>query len=397
MTNRLISLAILITVIGSAAFQVIILIVAGWSNIEMIGSSSLCQSIAVLICAVSLSDLKSLSIRSLVEDESLERLSKVRNAFLAVIMVLAMIVSIFPYLRLLSPLLMIKASAQAADINVSLWQKEEKPFFIIMFACLRYGVSGAALALVALISRNYLLALYITACLSIIVLILEQYLASKITGNNSVSWRMASLKAFNNKKFIAAYTSLSLAAGLNFLPQTILRYFVGLFGSLRVLGSFSVQYQFAMLCVPIITAMSQQALARRYINWQDIVDDMIKIGYITAALLTVVAVIFLSPANMVITLAFKSWVPMPAFSSAMIIVSAAFLCMTVYLGFISVALDRPFAQSVANISYLVAILVCSSGLGFLYGVSGVIVGFTIATCVRLILLFGIVRRAGMNR
>ena len=393
MRSRLTSLALLFAVVGSAAFQIVLLVVAGWSGIEMVGAASLNQSLAVLACAIALSDLKSLSIRTLVQGESLEHLCRIRNALLVLLGVFSAIAYLFPGGGMLASLLLLKASAQAADINVSVWQKEKRADLIILFASLRYGGVGGILAVLALISGSFLQGLVVASAFSVLLLFIEQNKASGKNSQNGMSWQIASLEHFKNLKLVGAYASLSLAAGLNFIPQTILRYFVSLFGSMKTLGSFSIQYQVAMLCIPLITAMSQNALARRETKWRQIVSDLVKIGVASSFLLLGVMVLFISPASIILKMVFTSWVPLPALSSVMIVISSGFLCLTVYLGFISVALGKPFAQSVANVFYLASLLAFAGLFGFIYGVSGVIFGFAIATLIRLILLFAIVRSA----
>lgn len=395
MKDRFVSVAILIAVIGSAAFQIVLLVVAGWSGIEVVGAASLNQSVAVLVCAIALSDLKSLSIRALVEGRSLEDLCRLRNTLLAVVGGISLVAYLLPSARMLAPLLLIKASAQAADINVSVWQNKKRADLIICFALLRYGAVALILAISSALSGSFLVGLTLSALCSVVLLAAEHALASKTSPHVGMSARILS-ELLKSGGLSGAYASLSLAAGLNFLPQTILRYLIALFGGVKLLGSFSIQYQIAMLCIPLITAMSQQALARRETEWRLILADLAKIGAVSCLSLFVVGIVFLSPARFLLQLVFQSWVPLPTFPSVMILISSTFLSLTVYLGFMSVALERPFAQSMANICYLVLLLSCSATLGAVYGIDGVLIGFTVATLARLTLLLNIVRRAGLQ-
>lgn len=395
MRNRLIGLAILFSVVGSAAFQIILLVVAGWYGIEMVGATSLNQSIAVLVCAIALSDLKSLSIRNLVSGYSLDRLCGVRNTILVVIFTIAAASCVFAWSRIFGALLAIKASSQAADVNLSVWQKEKKPEFIFIFCLLRYGVSSGVLALSANISKNFFFGLICCGLFLIALLYIEHAFASRISKDSGISWKIANTANVFDSRLASAYAALSLAAGLNFLPQTILRYFVSLFGGMKILGSFSIQYQVAMLCIPLITAFSQQALARREVNWQHIASDLLKIGVISIFLLLIVGITFNTPASIILKFIFKSWDPISILSSTLILISSLFLCLTVYLGFMSVALEKTFAQSLANIVFLFSILALCPMAGLIFNVSGIIGAFALATLIRLILLFTIVRRAGL--
>lgn len=396
MKDRLIGLAILIAVVGSAAFQMVLLIVAGFSGIEVVGVASLSQSIAVLLCSVLLSDLKSLSIRALVNDQSLRPLCEVRNSLLLVIAGICVFLMQWQIGRIFALLLIIKASAQAADINMSVWQKKRRPDLIIKFCFLRYG--GVSFALVAshIFFDSFQDGLLAAAIFSVLILLLEQTLVNRLALETEISWELCKIKNISDRSFITTYTSLALAAGLNFAPQTIIRYFISLYGGMRLLGSFSIQYQITMLCIPIVTALSQQALSRRDVTLHQIYQDLRFIGIISCTLLISVGILFNTPADVILRFAFQSWIPLPVPTSLLIIISSVFLCFTVYLGFMSVALKKAYAQSLANVIFLTSIFVFSPTFGHFFGVIGVLFGFTIATAIRLILLFTIVRRAAMN-
>jgi hypothetical protein len=392
--KHLVSVAILIAVIGSAAFQIMLLVVASWSGIETVGAVSLFQSVAVLICAIGLSDLKSLSIRNLVEDHSLQALCRLRNTFLLAICVIAVLVWVLvPSGEVLAALIVIRASSQAADVNISVWQKTANASRIILFSLARYVIVGSVLALAALVGGNFAFGACTAAAISALVLVFEQSIITKTSNQIGVSWRLIRLRDWGSPKLFAAYASLSLSAGLNFLPQTILRYFIGAFGSMYILGSFSVQYQMSMLSIPFITALSQQALARRNTEWRDVVRDLALIVPVSILLIGIATITFITPAANLLVVIFKSWSPLPIYSSLIIAVSSVFLCVTVYLGFMSVALHRPFAQSIANVCFLMLLLTFGYGLGLVFGVPGILLGFLISTIVRAVLLALIVRSA----
>lgn len=394
MKKHLISLAILVSVIGSAIFQIMLLVVASWSGIETVGAVSLAQSIAVLICAIGLSDLKSLSIRNLVEEDSLQALCRLRNTLLLAIGVVTVLVWVLvPGGEVLAALIVIRASAQAADVNISVWQKTANSSRIVGFSLARYVVVGSVLALAALSGRSFTVGACAAAAVSVVVLMFEQSVITRMSKEVGVSWRLVSPSDWGGAKLASAYASLSLSAGLNFLPQTILRYFIGTFGSMFVLGSFSVQYQMSMLSIPFITALSQQALTRRNTKWGDVIRDLVLIVPVSVFLIGIATITFTTPAAGLLMVIFKSWSPLPICSSIIIAISSVFLCMTVYLGFMSVALHQPFAQSIANVCFLLVLLVCGYGLGSVFGVPGILSGFLISTIVRALLLALIVRSA----
>jgi hypothetical protein len=69
-----VGIALLITVLAAAAFQLVLLVAAGSiGGSEKVGEVSLHYSVAVLLSAAGLSDLKSLSIRKLVQEDRSRR------------------------------------------------------------------------------------------------------------------------------------------------------------------------------------------------------------------------------------------------------------------------------------------------------------------------------------
>lgn len=398
MKHHSLSLAILISVIGAASFQILLLVVASWSGIAVTGEVSLCQSIAVLICAIGLSDLKSLSIRILVEDRSLNQLCKLRNTVLVFLGAISIaLCAATSHGGVLADLIVIRAVSQAADLNISIWQKSLKPGPIVGFSLARYGLVGVTLAITTFFSSSLLIGLTVAALFATVIFITEQLIISTVVGGRQLTWNLTSIADLRGNSLLGAYTALSLSAGLNFLPQTIIRYFISLFGSMHILGSFSIQYQMSMLSIPFITALSQQALARRSITWGSIVRDLRLISLTSVLLLFFVTLLFVTPASYFVSLLFTTWHPLSIYSTLLITLSSIFLCLTVYLGFMSIALKNPVAQSIANITFLVILVIFGYLMGLLVGVFGILTALLLSTSSRAFILFYIVRKSALKQ
>jgi hypothetical protein len=268
---------------------------------------------------------------------------------------------------LLAEVIVLRASVQAADVNVSLWQRLSRPVTLIVFAGLRYGLVAAILFGVGKLSGNFELGLGLATAMSVAIFLTEQAMLRRLAPDSGLTWQALSHPRQADRSLLAGYFSLSLAAGLNFLPQVLLRYQLVFFGTLAMLGHFSVQYQISILAIPLITALSQQALARVHSTWADVRKDILLIGGGSVLMLSISTLVFLTPASVLVGMVFKSWLPLDGVSTVLISVACAALCLTVYLGFMTVALNRPLAQTVANIIFLTVLLGAGFGLGALMG------------------------------
>jgi hypothetical protein len=120
---------------------------------------------------------------------------------------------------------------------------------------------------------------------------------------------------------------------------------------------------------------------------------MLKIGYLTFSIILITMGFFLTDLSYFVEILFRSWIPLDAVQTIFVSIIALSQCLTVYLGFMTVALHKPSAQMTTNLWFVGSLLILGFAFGVVWASTGVLLGFAVACCVRLALLIGIASKA----
>lgn len=382
-----ITLGLVAATVASAAFQIVILIVSGLIGGPIsVGIVSLYIAIANFVCIFLLSDLKTLSVINLSNDRSLHNLSNMRVVALLFLSLIAICAAVLINDFLVISVILTRAFMQSSDIHTSVWQVKKKPTILMTYVAVRYGGSSIIMFALAHLTNDINFTFFASSIFVIVIFLFEGWHVSKSYPELQVHMRLRDISAHWRDDLSRKYYSLALAGGINTLPHVVLRYLVSAFSGAAVLGSFAIQYQVSMLAVPVITAVSQQMIARPSFSREIFIRDMALIAAASLAICMFWSLVFLTPAALLLEWVFKDWLPLDPYSTILVLIACFCLCVSVYAGFLAASVGPNLSQAQSNMAFLIIMGVGGVAGGWAFGHLGIFAAFAVSAAVKLFIL-----------
>lgn len=355
----------------STAFQFAVLAVIGQiGGAGEVGHYALILAFVTAATVLLASDYRSLALVAAKEGGQSRRLETLRNASSALLLALWVTVSMVTREPLWLGVGLFRLLTGYFDGEMARAQADQQGVRLVSLALALYGGGLGLFCLAGLLTKSASTGFFVVfGVLAVLYLLVRRRggAPSEVDGLYSM------------------YSGLAIAGFLTFFPQYIVRWFVKDAAGLSAVADFTIDYQIAMLGIPLATAYGQSTLSGAFPTLESARRSISTIFLMSSVYLIIMFVLteYLSP---LVGMAFHGYKGVDANSKVFVYISALGTYVINVAGYISVAMRQKFSQMVANSVFIVVLVGLCWGAACMGGLLWVCAAFATATIVRVCVL-----------